>query len=529
MVEISKAQVYWKALDDAVSASSDKPAWIYQGVPISYKQVDEVSDRVASGLLAMGFQKGDRLGIIALNQPEWLYTYHAAAKIGATITGLNVRYREMELDYILNQSETRAVISLPEAGDMNYVEFFQGFRDKVPSVKDYIFLGGEGFPGSRSYEDLLNTPVDKDALDQAKAQVQPDDLLMIIYTSGTTGKPKGAAVTHKSQLASARAQAEHTKIDPDDVFPLALPFNHVGGITCGATASLLGRGTCVLIPMFDPGYVIDVFKEYKCTIVPGVPTMHALLMLNEKFATWEDKDKVKLVFTGGSNSEPGLLTALMEHFPNANIMNLYGLSESSGGIVMSPWDSDFDHTVRCIGKTTGDFQVKVVDVNTKEDLPAGETGELHFKGDAIAAGYFRMPEETAECFDADGWLHTGDLGYLDPDGYITLMGRIKEMWVQGGFNVYPAEIENLLTKHPKVFMAAGIGISDPVLGEIGRYYIVPQPGTEPTVEEIKEYCKEHLADYKVPKQIVFKDQLPLTPVGKIMKSVLKSQYVETGE
>ena len=529
MADVCKAQVYWKALAEAAEKNPDKPAWFYQGRPMTFKQVDEASDHLACGLLSLGFKKGDRIGIIALNQPEWLLTYHAAAKIGAPVTGLNVRYRETELDYILNQSETRALVCLPAAGDMNYVEFFDGFRNKVPSVKDYIFIGGSGFSGSRSFDDLLKTPIDTEALNKAKAQVQPDDLIMIIYTSGTTGRPKGAAVTHKSQLASARGQAEHTNIGPGELFPLALPFNHVGGITCGATAALLVRGTCILVPMFDPGAIIKIFMEQDCTMLPGVPTMHALLMMNENFAAWDSKEKIKLVITGGSNAEPSLLTALYQHFPNAKVMNLYGLSESSGALVMSPWESDFDHTVRSIGKPLADFQVKVIDLQTKEELPTGQTGELLYKGDAVASGYFRMPEETRETFDEDGWLHSGDLGYLDEAGYITLMGRSKEMWVQGGFNVYPAEIENLLTKHPKVFMAAGIGIPDPVLGEIGRYYIVPKPGTDPTVEEIKEYCREHLADYKVPKQIVLRTELPLTPVGKIMKSVLKSQYSETGE
>ncbi|MCG6911764.1 MAG: AMP-binding protein, partial [Deltaproteobacteria bacterium] len=203
-------------------------------------------------------------------------------------------------------------------------------------------------------------------------------------------------------------------------------------------------------------------------------------------------------------------------------MNLYGLSESSGAVVLSPWESDFETTLRSIGKPIGDFRVKAVDEEGNE-LPTGETGELYFKGDAVVASYFRDADETADAFQ-DGWLKTGDMGYIDAQGYITLMGRKKEMYLQGGFNVYPVEVENLLTRHPKVMMAAGIGVPDAVLGEVGRFYIVPQPGTEPTEEEIIEYCRENLADYKVPRQIVFKAELPLTPVGKIMKSQLKEEY-----
>ena len=527
MTEISQAKVIWQALKDAAEELPDKPCYIYEENEISFREVDEASDRVASGLLKLGYGKGDRIGIIALNQPEWLYTYYAAAKIGATIVGLNVRYRDSELDYIINQSEMRGLVTVSQSGGMDYVEFFDSFREKIPSVKDFIFIDAEGFEGSHSFELLLGCEVDRAALDEARAAVEPEDLMIIIYTSGTTGRPKGAAITHRSQLASARAQAKHTGISTGDLIPLALPFNHVGGISCGILTALLGKGTCVLIPMFNPDEIIRVSKKYPPTVWVGVPTMHTLLLMNDDIKLL-DTDAIRLVVTGGSNGEPALLKSLNEIFPNATIMNLYGLSEASGTLVMSAWDSDFETIVRSIGKPIGDFEVKVVDKKGKEVAP-GETGELHFRGGAVAAGYFRMPEETRQTFDADGWLHTGDMGYIDPAGNIILMGRLKEMYIQGGFNVYPVEVENVISKHPKVAMVAGIGAPDPVMGEIGRYYIVPKPGADPTEEEIKQYCREHLADYKIPRQIVFRNALPLTPVGKIMKSTLKQEYDETGE
>ena len=528
MTGISNATVIWQALKDAVQADPNGRGYIYNGRDITFKEVDDISDRVACGLLKLGFQKGDRIGIIGLNQPEWIYTYFAAAKIGAAVVGLSVRYRDVELDYILNQSQTRAIVTLADfAGMMDYVAFFDGFRSRIPTVKDYIFIGGTGFDGSHAFSDLMNTPVDRAALDQAQAAVTPDDLMIIIYTSGTTGRPKGAGITHKSQLASARGQAVHTKVTSEDLFPLALPFNHVGGITCGLLTVLLARGVCDLVPMFDPNQIIEKSKINPPTIMPGVPTMHALLLMNENIAAL-NSENVRIVITGGSNAEPALLTSIYNTFPNAKVMNLYGLSESSGALVLSPWESDFDTTVRSIGKPIADFQVKVMDQEGGQ-VPTGEVGELYFKGDAVVPGYFQMPEETAETFDADGWLHTGDMGYVDENGYITLMGRLKEMYIQGGFNVYPVEVENLISKHPKVAMVAGIGVPDPVMGEIGRYYIVPKPGENPTEDEIKAFCKEHTADYKVPKQIVFRPELPLTPVGKIMKSQLKAEYEKDGK
>lgn len=521
-----ETRLIWKALEHTAEEHGNRTAYIYQGRQITFKEVSEAADRVACGLLNLGFEKGDRIGIIGLNQPEWLYTYFAAAKIGAVVVGLNVRYRETEFDYIINNSQARAVLTLPSLGDMDYVDFFSSFRPKIPSVKDFIFLGSGGFDGSHKFSDLLETRVDPDRLSRAKESVKPDDLIILIYTSGTTGRPKGAAISHKSQLASAKAQAEHTKISPDDLYCLALPFNHVGGITCGVLTNLLGGAGCILIPVFNPAEIVEAMKNHRNTIAVGVPTMHSLLLMNEEFKN-VDTSSVRLVITGGSNAEPALLEKLYSSFPGGTVMNLYGLSESSGAVVLSPWESDFEHTVKSIGKPIGDFQVKTVDESGRS-LEANETGELCFKGDAIVSGYFRMPGETADSFDDNGWLHTGDMGYLDEDGYIVLMGRKKEMFIQGGFNVYPVEVENLLTKHPKVSMAAGIGVPDQVLGEVGRYYIVPQPGQSPAEEELKEYCRKHLADYKVPKQIVFRSELPLTPVGKIMKSRLKEEYEKSG-
>jgi fatty-acyl-CoA synthase len=514
--------VVWQALDRAAKSAPEKTAYFFLGRQYTFRAVDEQSDRLASGLLRLGLRKADRIGVIALNQPEWVITYFAAAKIGATVVGLNVRYRETELNYMLNQSESKAVVCLAALGDlMDYVGFFDRFRSKVPSVEHFIFIGGQGFEGSRSFDALANAPTDRPALEAAKASVRPEDVMMIIYTSGTTGIPKGAAVTNGSQLAAARAQAEHTRVGPEDLVQVAAPLNHVGGITCGILTMMLAGGAVELIPVFDPNVVIERANANPPTVMAGVPTMHVLLLMNDKFGSM-NRERVRLVITGGSNAEPSLLESLYKAFPQATIMNLYGLSESSGALVMSPWDCDFGSTVKSIGKPIGGFQVKVADKEGRE-LPQGEIGELHFRGEAIAAGYFRMPGETAAVFDAEGWLHTGDLGYLDEKGYIVLMGRLKEMYLQGGFNVYPVEVENLISKHPKVALVAGIGVPDPVLGEIGRYYIVPKPGEEVGEEEIKAYCRERLADYKVPKQVVFRAELPMTPVGKILKSKLKEE------
>ncbi len=525
-MEITSAQTIGKTLEAAVQAAPDRVGFVYLDQEITFAQMDKASDRVASGFLKMGLQRGDKIGIIALNQMEWLYVYFAAAKIGLAVVGLSVRYREGEFDYMLNHSDVRAIVTLAKCGDFDYVDFFKKFRTKIPGCRHFIFIGEGGFPESTGFDALLNADVDATTLTNAKQAVVPDDLMMIIYTSGTTGTPKGAMITHKSQLASALAMANHTKFTADDVQALAMPLNHVGGITCGILVHLLAKAAVVLVPMFNADLVIQLSVKYQPTICGGVPTMHLLLMMNESFKTW-DRSKVRIVIAGGSNAEPDMLKKIKEAFPNAAIMNLYGLSESSGAVIISPWESDFDATVRSIGKPIGDFKAKVVDADDQE-LPTGETGELCIQGDSLAKGYLHMEKETAEAFRG-GWLHTGDMAYIDGEGYIVLKGRKKEMYVQGGFNVYPVEVENILSKHPKIMMAAGIGVPDPVLGEVGRYYIVPKADTNPTEDEIKEYCRQNMADYKVPKQIVFRQELPLTPAGKIMKINLKEEYEKNNQ
>jgi acyl-CoA synthetase (AMP-forming)/AMP-acid ligase II len=512
-----------------------RTAYIFRDRRISFKDLDEASDRVAAGFLKLGITRGDRIGMIGANQPEWLYTYFAAAKIGATIVALNVRYRDMELEYMLNQSRTRALVTITDLAGFDYVSFFEAFRRQAPTVTDYIFVESDStpagaiakFPGAHSYRGLMETTVDKAALSAAETAVVPDDLIIIIYTSGTTGKPKGAAISHKSQLASARAQMEHAGMTHEDIMLVVLPLNHVGGITCAILSSLLAQTTDVLVPIPDVADIVKQTTAYAPTVYGGVPTLFTILFMNPDFLKL-DMSGVRLAICGGSNAEPALLTKIQEVFPNAKMMNLYGLSETSGAVVLSPWESDFETTVRSIGKPIGDFKVKVVNTEGAE-VGVGEVGELCFLGGAVCRGYFLMPEETAETFGADGWLRTGDMGSLDEQGYITLHGRKKEMYLQGGYNVYPVEVENLLGKHPKVLMAAGIGVPDPVLGEVGRYYIVPRPGTDPTEDELKAYCRQHLADYKVPRQIVFREALPLTPVGKIMKLRLKEDFEKTGQ
>ena len=513
-----------KTISDVLTAAAvshgNRTAYIDHGRHYSFQGVNEVANFLANRFAAAGIGKGDRIAIIALNQIEWVYAFFAAAKLGAVIVGLNVRYREMELDYMLKDSMAKAVVSLSEYSGFNYARYFSEAEERLPDLKHWIYLDALGNAGEMLFSSLLPGGDHVVVSSTDERFVDPEDPLMIIYTSGTTGKPKGAALTHQSILAAATAQAEHIRATSDDVIQLASPLNHVGGSTCGIITFLLVGGTCELVPVFKAEKVLEMAAEHPPTVISGVPTMLMLLLMNPKIEEI-DLSGVRMVITGGSNVDDTLLTRLQKALPNARLMNLYGLTEASGAIVMTPWDCARDDLMSSIGKPLAGAEIRV-SLPNGELAPIGGVGELWFKGLGVLHSYIG-PQNRGDTFDSDGWLHSGDLGYVDQRGYVFLVGRKGDMYIQGGFNVYPAEIENVIATHPEVLMVAGIGVPDPVLGEIGRYYVVAKQGSTLKEHDVIEFCRTRIADYKVPRQVVLRDELPMTPVGKIKKSLLRSE------
>lgn len=503
----------------ALAEAEPSAVFLYAGDhAITYHRFAKMTDHIACGLLARGVRRGDRIGLYGLNEPEWLAVFAAAARIGAIIVTLNVRYREREFDHMLNQSGARLVVGPGYLAGFDYVALFAGMRDRLTGVSDYVFTDDAG------YTALAATPVDGHALAAASAAVRPDDPVIILYTSGTTGLPKGAVITQASILASARAQAAHTGLRPSDITLGHLPLNHVGGITCTVMAAVVSGGAVALVPAFSPANALEIAERHRVTVVGGVPTMFVLMFGDPSFAG-RDLSSVRVCAAGGSNVDPPLHAALVKNFPNARIYGLYGLSETSGACVMSAPDDDAGTVARTLGVALAGCEYRVAGPDGAP-LPAGEPGELQIRGASVVRGYWDLPAETAATFLPDGWLATGDIVTAEPDGHLVLYGRLKEMYISGGFNVYPVEIENLLATHPGVALAAGIGVPDPVLGEVGRFYVMPEPGApEPTPAELTAFCREHLADYKVPKQFEITTDLPLTPVGKVQKAELRSRYL----
>lgn len=505
-------------LTNAARQHGDATALIDGVHRVSYADWEIAVRRLASGLLSFGLARGDRIGIVALNQVEWLQLFFAAAKIGVVVVGMSLRYRENELEYMVNDSNIKVVFTLTHHADFDYFAMWDRLASRLPALKHVIGIEQRASAGQPCLADFAAARLDPFALNQAEAAVLDSDLAMVIYTSGTTGRPKGAGLTHRSLLASAQAQATHMRLDASDLLQLAMPLNHVGGITCGILSMMLAGGSIDLIAEFEAAVVLDRMQLHSPTIVGGVPTMMNLLLMHagERHIDW---DKVRLIFVGGSNVDATLLSQLSQRMRHATLMNLYGLSESSGALVMTPWGCSHDDLMNSIGKPLGDAEVRILDAKG-HDMPTGQVGELCFRGAGVIPGYVGSAS-ASQAFDNEGWLHTGDLGQLNAQGDITMVGRAKDMYIQEGFKVYPAEIEAFIARHPKVMMVAGIGVPDAVLGEIGRYYIVPKPGGNLNADEIYQHCRQHFADYKVPRQIVLRDDLPMTPAGKIHKAGLR--------
>ncbi|MDA8341216.1 MAG: AMP-binding protein, partial [Actinomycetota bacterium] len=419
--------------------------------------------------------------------------------------------------------------------DFDFAAFFAGFRTEVPTVERFVFLDppspDAGFGGATTFDELVAAGAD--AADAAAGAIgasaaglepgpAPGDPAVILYTSGTTGRPRGAVLTHASLLASARAQVEHLGWDEHTSTVGALPLNHVGGLTCGILSLLVAGGTVVLQPTFSPTAVLAATAEHRTTVLSGVPTMLVMLL----FALAEapvDTSSLRQVIVGGSILDPSLARQLATTWPDARLINLYGLSESSGAAVLSAPGDDLDTVTRSIGVVIGGFEWRVVDA-AGDPVPPGTAGELQLRGACVASGYWDMPEETAETFLAGGWLATGDVVEAEPDGHLVVRARTKEMYIQGGFNVYPADVEAVLAAHPSVALAAGFGVPDPVYGEVGAYVVVPRPGAEVDADELRAWCAERLADYKVPRHVVVAADVPLTPAGKVAKAELRRRF-----
>ncbi len=509
----------------------EREAIVYRDRRIDYADYNRQVDRVARGLLELGVQRGDKVGLYIPNHPEFIFAYLACAKLGAAAVPVSWRFAPQEVKYILGHSDSRAVIMETEFMDSDFIAKINAVRDDLPLLRDIVVIGSPQdvarAPGAISYDDLLSDdPKLDEELAARKKEVEEEDVVLLLFTSGTTGQPKAPMLTHRNLVQYVEGQIESSGTGEDERLLMDIPNNHVGGAVMAIFSVLYSGNTLVMLDTFVPQEVLQTLQDERITVMGQVPAQYILLFMQPDFDSY-DLSSVKYAVISGAPVPPELIDQIEEKMGIIPFVG-YGLTEVSGAITFTRQEHQREKISSTIGIPNEGIEIRIMSPDGAE-LPVGEAGEITVRGGAVMKGYYKRPDATAEVFDDDGFFHTGDMGFIDEEGFIHILGRKKEMYIRGGENVYPPEVEDVLMQSPKVLFAAVLGYPDPVMGEKGRAYIVPQPGMEVTEEEIKEFCRENLANYKVPDQVVFRDMLPLTPLGKVHKFALYEEMKEESQ
>ncbi|HEX2092038.1 MAG TPA: AMP-binding protein [Longimicrobiaceae bacterium] len=482
---------------------------------LTYEQVDVQSTALAASLHELGIEAGDRIALNLPNWPEFIVAMFAAARLGATIVPLNPRYTTPELQYMLRHSETVVVVTAENFEGVDYLARFEGFLTSLPDLQYVVSVGEEDlWYDDRIYqfEDLLSSGEGRSF---APATVDPaEDVFAILYTSGTMGKPKGVGMTHTNLLETAAATAAALGIRPDDVvFGVNCLFN-IFGVGPGVLGTLAGGATLVLQEDQDVTHSLEIIERERVTVHHGVPTTF-IMELRELEENPRSLPSLRTgIIAGAPVPEELVVRVQRELIPEIRIG--YGLTETGSMVSMTRPDDPPGKQIRTVGRPLEGVEVRVIDTDGSV-LPEESVGELAIRGGGVMKGYYRQPGETAHAFTEDGFFLTGDLGMVDEEGYLHIIGRRKEMIIRGGFNVYPREVEDRLHAHPAVLDAAVVGLPDEVLGEMACACIVPVEGAIVTGEEIKDFCREVMADYKVPDLVRFLDSFPMTGSGKVRR------------
>jgi long-chain acyl-CoA synthetase len=498
-------------LRESRKAKPDHPLCHISDLTFSYAQVDEISGRVASALLGHGLRRGDKVAVQLPNLPQFIFTYFAILKAGLVMVPLNPLLKAPEVAYQLEDSESRMLIT------------FEGFADEAVAgaraaghVPTYVvnLPGHDQRPeGTRHYDELYFAD-DTGDIEPTDA----DDTAVIIYTSGTTGKPKGAELTHFQMFMNCTVSGEIFGLRGDDIATAVLPLFHVFGLSSVLNMIVRFGATMVLVPRFEADAVLDAMARHRCTIFTGVPTMYFALLQAD--LAGRDLSSLRVCVSGGAAIPGEVIRAFEEKFPGVVILEGYGLTETASTTTFN--FSAEQRKVLSIGLPIWGVEVRVVDEDDKPLPPGPENiGEIVIRGHNLLKGYYHNPDATAEAFRG-GWFHTGDLAYADEDGYLFVVDRKKDMVIRGGYNVYPREIEEVLFAHPAVAEAAVIGRPDERLGEEVVAIVVLKPGARANPDEIIAYCKERLAAYKYPREVIVVDDLPKGPTGKILKRELRT-------
>ncbi|MCK6407945.1 MAG: AMP-binding protein [Thauera sp.] len=535
-------QTIGRFFDEACARHAEREALVvrHQGVRLSYAQLKSKVDALACGLMRLGLAPGERIGIWSQNTLEWTLTQFATAKAGLVLVNINPAYRRSELEYALNKVGCRALVLSPAFKTSNYLEMIADLAPelghcepgllrshRLPSLEMVIRMGAETSPGMINFDELLRAPSREEltALAVLSEKLQFDDPINIQFTSGTTGHPKGATLSHHNILNNGFFVGEAIKLMPGDRLCIPVPLYHCFGMVMG-NLGCLTHGATMVYPgeAFEPLAVLETVAQEKCTGLYGVPTMFIAALDHPRFAEF-DLSSLRTGIMAGSPCPIEVMKRVIGKMNMSEVTIAYGMTETSPVSFQSGTDDPIDRRVSTVGRIQPHLEVKIVD-NEGRIVPRGQSGELCTRGYSVMLGYWDDEARTKEAIDAGGWMHTGDLAVIDDEGYCNIVGRIKDMVIRGGENIYPREIEEFLYAHPKVLDVQVVGIPDEKFGEELCAWIIVREGERLSEDELRDYCKGQIAHYKIPRYIRFVDSFPMTVTGKIQKFLIRQRMKE---
>jgi fatty-acyl-CoA synthase len=516
------------ALDKAAERYGDEVAYVFTSGEVTYNSLKQTSDLVARGLLRLGVTKGDKVAIWMAGYAEWAFVYFALARIGAIMVPVNTRYRPDEIKFVLNKSKASLLI-LKEEPNKDFLgllkQLFPGGafagnlpNETLPSLRTLIAISHRRIDGCLGFDELFaaGKAVPENKLRQAASAVTGDDIAMLQFTSGTTALPKAAMLFHSAMLRSAWCGCEVLQLTEADRFFSPQPFFHVGGSIQVMLTPIISGCRMIVQPYFDAGQALELMERHQCNVLMGHQP-HYIEYLNHL----DLKTRNLVLKKGMIFASPEVNKRVYDEMGIRKLISPYGLTETHIGGTACALDDPLEIRMTTVGRPMPGVELAIRQPNGKEFLPAGEPGEVGFRGWCITKGYFDDPEKNAEAFDEQGWFRTGDLGVIDEDGYLRLVGRIKEMIRVGGENVAAADVEAVLLKHDAVKQAVAVGMADGRLVEVVAVFVELKTGKGATEREIVDYCRQHLASFKVPRRVIFVNDWPMTGAGKIQRYVLK--------
>lgn len=520
-------------------------AYVYpeHGIRKTYKQFDEETDRLAKAFIGSGVEKGEHIAIWSDNKREWLLSQFATGKMGGVLVTVNTSYQSTELEYLLNQSDATTLILGEEFKGTNYIDILNTVcpelrtaekghvkSAKLPHFKRVIVMSGNSYPGIYTWQEFEAFAENvSDAEFQKRFDLMdPDDVINIQYTSGTTGFPKGVMLTHLNVVNNGKLVGDTMSLTEKDRLCIPVPFFHCFGCVLGTMAAVTHSTTMVIAEQFDPKRVLRMIEDERCTGLHGVPTMFIAELNDPAFSSF-DTSTLRTGIMAGSSCPIEVMKKVITDMGVSEITIAYGQTESSPVITQTRADDNIEKRVSTVGKPHTGVEVKIIDSATGDKVEVGMPGELCTRGYHVMKGYYKNEEATRAAIDSEGWLHTGDIAVEDEAGYIAITGRIKDMVIRGGENIYPREIEEFLYQHPSVQDVQVVGVPDPKYGEELMAWIILKEHEQLSVEELKAYCKGKISHHKIPRYIEFTKEYPMTASGKIQKFKLRELSIANSQ